>query len=673
MAPQMQPPSSPTSLLWAHQMKREHGFLLTRMQKLEAAISRIEAIAIANQDKELNVAEIAQKVQTLAEESRTKNSHGTESAIEKVRKEVTDQFKELDERLEAIINKLDSVDRAVEHAAGTSSKAFDREVEMLKRVKGLEEGMKNFRDNMRLLGRKVDDGSVEQVHAQVQKLMQKAKDAGADHEKVQETVTMLQAAVEAMKEENQKLEAQVQVAREEMGARAAEAAMSARTLQAAQDDLRNATARHAAPIPKEVPSEANTRDSGSDQVPIAARSEASNEPADSQHTEEAMTNRATTPKELPKKSTRSDKKAHVATTKSAHGQTNEAMVVDETISKPVSMKRELAGLQTETSNKRRKVGPTSNTGAGFFKKFGSATQQPKGKNVAPSDKITDEKIQMRIVRKGKGWVEVVEQVDENEAEDLAELARLVPPSTARESPVRLASTDFAGNPIKVKKGRGRPREVATPTPEEGHAISQPPKRGPGRPRKLATEPSVEQSTEQPLPRAAKRRTIEQNDNAQAPGPSGTKSRGRKRKADADAIDETMDLYAPRATRSQRGTPAPAPAPAPAKRSRTDVKPSATVKSHPRAVTPVPTTKRRRGLTGVFSSPISSPPDNIEIVQDEAEVKPAVAKKRVSKEAARGSKRRTIPQLDGASVLLHREEHLDAAQTTKAIFDRDFEM
>ncbi|SMY30208.1 unnamed protein product [Zymoseptoria tritici ST99CH_1A5] len=39
----LHPPTSPASLLWAHQLKREHGYLLERMQKLEAEIARVDS------------------------------------------------------------------------------------------------------------------------------------------------------------------------------------------------------------------------------------------------------------------------------------------------------------------------------------------------------------------------------------------------------------------------------------------------------------------------------------------------------------------------------------------------------------------------------------------------------------------------------------------------------
>ncbi|EMF10702.1 uncharacterized protein SEPMUDRAFT_150720 [Sphaerulina musiva SO2202] len=85
MAPKIQPPSDPTALLWAHQMKREHGFLLDRMQKLEAAISRIEGLATAAQD-----------VQALTEVAIDKSSAAAQQAVEKVRREVSTQFEDLE-------------------------------------------------------------------------------------------------------------------------------------------------------------------------------------------------------------------------------------------------------------------------------------------------------------------------------------------------------------------------------------------------------------------------------------------------------------------------------------------------------------------------------------------------------------------------------------------------
>lgn len=639
MAPKVPPPSDPTSLLWAHQMKREHGLLLQKVEKLEVAISRIEALALAAQDRETDVAAVAQRVQTLTDESTHKNSAATEEAVKKIRQEVTDQFEDLDDRLEAIINKLDAVDKAGETATSNRKDAFDREVEMLKRVKGLEAGMKTYQDNIRMLGRKIDNVGVEQIQAQLSKLIQKVNDAGEDHERVKETLAMLENATEALTRENEHMDGQVSEMRDELRARAAEGATPAR-----------------AP------------ESGSVIMPAPAANVLANAP---------------TPKTL----AGVDAATALPAEKSPTAPTRKGRVKKSTVAtvKPtgdMSMKRELAGLMSDVSAqdlKRRTVKPTTNTAPALSKNFGN-TAAGLQKNI-----VTDEKTQKPIIRRGRGWVEVVKVITDDDEEDFAELAKLVPPSNAKQTPTHTSNTDFAGNPIPVKRGPGRPRKdthalarprknlVSAGTPATDSDAAPVVKRGPGRPRKLVRQVSLQRSIEQPDAPVPKRRVIVQNDNTQARAIFGTIPKGKKRKADADAIDETMDLSAPRASRSQQEIRAPVAAKRQKPKAAAAHRPVQTYgrsKVKSRGGTPAAAKNVRKGLHDLPPSSTSPPPATSDPVQELLDT--------AAGELAQGpsgmpgvqkvSRKRTIPQIDDLQLSGKKGEDLAIAG-----FDKDFEM
>ena len=686
MAPKVPPPSDPTSLLWAHQMKREHGHLLQKVEKLEVAISRIEALALAAQNRETDVAAIAQKVQTLAEESTNKNSAATEEAVEKIRREVTNQFEDLDDRLEAIINKLDAVDKAGETAASNRKDAFDREVEMLKRVKGLEAGMKTYRDNLRILGRKVDKFGVEQIQAQLSKLIQKANDAGEDHERVQSTLTMLENATEALTRENEKLHAQVSEMREDFRTKVAEAAMPAPATGGTNGGIPQPAANAVANT--KAPKTVAGRDTSSAQSP----KKSSTAPA----------------RKIPGRV----KKSTVAVVKPAGDKT---------------MSRELKNLMSDVSplRQRRTIKPIVN--------HQPAPSKGVAKVVATSKKqiAKDEKTQKPIVGRGKGWIKVVEVVGRDEEdgeddEDLAELAKLVPPSNAmqtrivppsnakknnalppsnikqaptRKSPSsakqatpRKANTDFAGNLVPGKRRPGRPRKktnelahprarplkVWSPEPTSTSAADNDPalatKRGPGRTRKLVREASIQRSVEQPDPPAQKRRVIEQNDNTQMRAVFGTTPKGKKRKMDADAIDESMDLSAPRASRNGRGTPAPVSAKRQKQQAPYSPKPVHTygiskVKSG--ANKPAAAKNLRKDphrLPSSSVSPLRAVGDPVQGLLDAAEEEHAQVPGNMPNVQKKVSRKRTIPQFDDRPISGKPGEVFEGVG-----IDKDFEM
>ncbi|KAF7193943.1 ATP-dependent RNA helicase eIF4A [Pseudocercospora fuligena] len=200
MAPKAPPPSDPTALLWAHQLKREHGLLLDRMQKLEAAIDRVErsATAAADQNKH-DVDQLSKQVQSLADDTRQN------LAIEKVQKEVMKSLEELQSQIEAITEKVAQIDRDVETVTADAKKASEKEVALLKRVKEVEASMKSYRDNMRTLGRRIDEGRVEQIGQRLDHLAQQVENGGGTVKRVEDSLAVLEEASRALNISNERL------------------------------------------------------------------------------------------------------------------------------------------------------------------------------------------------------------------------------------------------------------------------------------------------------------------------------------------------------------------------------------------------------------------------------------------------------------------------------------
>lgn len=588
------------------------------MQKLEAAISRIEGLATAAQD-----------VQALTGAAIDESSAAAEQAVEKVRREVSTQFEDLDARLGAIISKLDGVDSAGEDAARNRKDAFDREVELMKRVKGLEAVMETYRDNLKTLGRKIDDRGMEMVKGQIEVLVRKATDAGEDRERVKESLAVLETATEALQRENETLEARVTELKAEVAARAAEAVMA---VQVSERDLDDAASTRA------VVADASIEKGIQDVVAATAGT-------------------------VPKSSNVPTKNARLKTS---------AVTIKPTGTK--SMKRELAGLMGDVAPRRStrcNNKPIPNTGPALVEKIDKTDQNPQ------KGDFTDEKTQKSIVRKGKGWVEVADSLSNNEDEELSKQAELVPPSNAKQTHVRKSNTDFAGNPFK--RGRGRPRKKVPPavegTPVADQVPAPAPKRGRGRPRKLAEQVSAQPSVEQADAQAPKRRKIEQNNSTQLIVVLSTNGKGNKGKVDADAIDDTINLSAPQASRIQHQTPATVAAKRPKQETAaTDGAAQAhgtLSKTKPRGRPPVASKSARRGLTNLISSPISSPPASLGAALSSQNSNAVV----MTVQEQPASRKRTIPQNDDTSRVYGkaRKSGLTGADHVNAEFDVDFEM
>ncbi|KAM3420067.1 hypothetical protein BST61_g3373 [Cercospora zeina] len=389
MAPKSQPPSSPTSLLWTHQIKREHGHLSERLSRLEAAISRLESKASIEKDREAELAALSQQLHSYADENSKKNESVAEAAIEQVRKEVSESFEDIKGRLEAVLSKLDAVDRDAGNAAAAKKEDFTREVDMLKRVKRIEEEIDEYRRSLTAIGKQLDEECVQKVQAQINKLLQESKNAGDDHEKVKENMSMLEDAVAALKEENEKLVAEVQEAKAKMQETASEAA---RSIDAACDRLLSAASVSSASSSENQPAGAKPSKRALGKRKAVSEADQDDEPTDTQ------TNRNTKLSSM------------LASLKDARAQTD-ATAAAAAASSITPTRVDAEEMQ---QSKRRKLNETTEPETGIFKKFADDTIQPSKKTkTAPA--LAPAPPKQRVVRKGPGWVVVEEAVGDNEA------------------------------------------------------------------------------------------------------------------------------------------------------------------------------------------------------------------------------------------------------------------
>ncbi|KAK4954465.1 hypothetical protein LTR10_007896 [Elasticomyces elasticus] len=201
-------PSSPTSLLWAHQIKREHGHLLNRLQKMEAAHDQ--------QESRLKHAETAARshanedIAALAEQVKALDESGITERLARVEKDVMSKLDDVQAESEAIILKVASLEKDDVVAEEERRKSFNREKALLKRVAETEENLKKYEQSLVRLGRRVDDQSMVTIRSQLDGLMQQVEKEGSTMKLVVESTAALETANEGLKKANAKMAIEIE-------------------------------------------------------------------------------------------------------------------------------------------------------------------------------------------------------------------------------------------------------------------------------------------------------------------------------------------------------------------------------------------------------------------------------------------------------------------------------
>lgn len=199
MAPQ-RPPSSPTSLLWVHQLKRENGFLLDRMKILEAEIARVESrtIAEAGTTGAKEIAAIAKKVESLAE-------NDSEAAMGKIRAEVMERLEDVGADIEAVTLQVSTLSRIDDGLTNERRRAVESEKALLKRIKDVEGSMREHERGLLEVGKKANGQTVAEICKDLKKLSGQVERGEKGMEEVQFSLKKLEQIGKVLRESNERL------------------------------------------------------------------------------------------------------------------------------------------------------------------------------------------------------------------------------------------------------------------------------------------------------------------------------------------------------------------------------------------------------------------------------------------------------------------------------------
>ncbi|KAI7581390.1 hypothetical protein KC316_g8458 [Hortaea werneckii] len=242
-------PDSPTSLLWRHQLKREHGHLLARLQQLESAgeqqgerIQKAESAA-----KET----ISRDIAALTEQVRGLSEGDFNQRLSKMGEEVMSKLEDVQAEHEATMIKVASLDKDGAEVEEERRKAVTREKALLQRVNETEKGLERYRENLQNVGRQVDEINMSAIKTQLENLTQQVLSEGAEMKRLEDSVHMLEAANQELLKANERLVAEM--------ARLAETRNSAPAAQlVSKPTSKSASAESETPDADELDSESET-------------------------------------------------------------------------------------------------------------------------------------------------------------------------------------------------------------------------------------------------------------------------------------------------------------------------------------------------------------------------------------------------------------------------------
>lgn len=197
----VQRPSSPTSLLWAHQLKREHGYLLERITKLEGTSdvhdSRLDAVAnIASAAQSEDVEKLAKRVEAIEDD-------GVGKRVAKVERDVKERLETVQAETEALVLQIAALEGDSRTKDEERKKASSKEKALLKRLGAVEQSVEDEQKVVKMLEQDLAANDTDELREQLGALMAYRKRDELDARTLAKKVTALEAANKEMMKANE--------------------------------------------------------------------------------------------------------------------------------------------------------------------------------------------------------------------------------------------------------------------------------------------------------------------------------------------------------------------------------------------------------------------------------------------------------------------------------------
>ncbi|KAF2723274.1 hypothetical protein K431DRAFT_27475 [Polychaeton citri CBS 116435] len=215
-AAKQQPPPSPSALLWAYQIKREHAFLMNRVKDVEALTAQHDQHIRSSRSKpepasSEEVSGLAQRVQSIA--------HTHDAAAEQLMRDLNAKMDTIQTENEALTIKISSLDSLSASAEKEREMCSQDRANVLARITELDANLSKYVASLEGLKQTINDQQAESVATVVNGLRQEVQHDGAkvtDYPKkmaaIQQANKMLVAATHANERKLAQIESEIAAA-----------------------------------------------------------------------------------------------------------------------------------------------------------------------------------------------------------------------------------------------------------------------------------------------------------------------------------------------------------------------------------------------------------------------------------------------------------------------------
>ncbi|CAK4031374.1 Hypothetical predicted protein [Lecanosticta acicola] len=178
------PATSPSGLLWACQMKRENAAIMSRMQKLESELGRVETSTSARDEGSEKIKGLEKRIDALSKKN--------EKDREQLGRESRERYQDLQGDVKAITTRVDALG------------------EGLAVVKRFEEELREYELTLFELQRFVDEERFGALREMLADMKERLDGRDKENEDVQEKLQVLEGATQSLKEVCEDLKGQVE-------------------------------------------------------------------------------------------------------------------------------------------------------------------------------------------------------------------------------------------------------------------------------------------------------------------------------------------------------------------------------------------------------------------------------------------------------------------------------
>ncbi|KAK3675726.1 hypothetical protein LTR78_004367 [Recurvomyces mirabilis] len=185
-------PSSPTSLLWAHQIKRENGHILERIRKLEH--DNVQQDQRLKGAEQAAMSQASEDIAKITEQVSAIDPVAIKQQLSDIENDVATRLEDVQAESEATMLKMASLEQDEMLTEQARRKAADRETALLKRVAEVEAGLQRYRSSLDQVGRRIDEHSISKIADQLAGLTKQVTKEGSQMKLLEESIAALETA-----------------------------------------------------------------------------------------------------------------------------------------------------------------------------------------------------------------------------------------------------------------------------------------------------------------------------------------------------------------------------------------------------------------------------------------------------------------------------------------------